>query len=64
MGKEGQMWRCTLVIPVLGRLRQEKCAFESSLGYIKQLCPKRKKVRKGNTIRRPHDDGSNWTWLE
>jgi hypothetical protein len=47
MGKEGQMWRCTFVIPVLGRLRQEECAFETSLGYITQHCPKRKKVRKG-----------------
>jgi hypothetical protein len=31
------------VIPVLGRLRQEDCEFQASLGYTERLSRKKKK---------------------
>jgi hypothetical protein len=36
--KLSQVWWCTLVIPALGRLRQEEQQLEASLGCIAILC--------------------------
>jgi hypothetical protein len=34
--------------PALGRLRQEDCEFEASLGYIAKMSPKKRKKEKEN----------------
>jgi hypothetical protein len=39
-----------LVIPVLGRLRQEDCEFEASLGYTVRPSLKKKKKRASETL--------------
>jgi hypothetical protein len=46
--KTKQAWRCTSVIPALGRLKQEDHEFKVKLGYILRPCPK----KKGNRTRR------------
>jgi hypothetical protein len=39
-------WWCTPVFPVLGRLRQEDCEFQASLGYTERLSLKKKKKKR------------------
>jgi hypothetical protein len=36
-GELCQVWWCTLVIPALGKLRQEDQRFKASLGYIVRI---------------------------
>jgi hypothetical protein len=36
--------QCTLVISVVGRLRQETLEFEASLGYVVRPCLKKKSI--------------------
>lgn len=43
-------WRCTSLMPALGRLRQEELSSsEASLGYTMRLCVERGKKRKQRT---------------
>jgi hypothetical protein len=44
------MWYHTLVIPTLGRLKQEDHEFEASLGYVASLDPK---IRRKHKIKKP-----------
>jgi hypothetical protein len=44
--KTGQLWWYTLVIPALGRLRQEDFEFEASLGLYSENLSLKKKERK------------------
>jgi hypothetical protein len=60
--QSSQAWRCTLVIPALGRQRQEEDhKFETSVGYIVRPClkTKRQKQQTKNPDRRKGN--SNFT---
>jgi hypothetical protein len=41
IGKNGQAWWCTPIIPAVRRQRQEDQAFKASLGYIVRSCLKK-----------------------
>ena len=43
--KNSWVWWCTPVIPVLGRLKQEDCRFETSLSNLARPCFKIKKQK-------------------
>ena len=47
-----QVWWCTPVIPVLGRLRQEDCRFKASLGNLVRPHFKIKIKRAGDIAQR------------
>jgi hypothetical protein len=54
--KAKQMWQCMSIIPVLRRLRQENCEFETSLGY-------RARHRERETERERQTDRQRTTYI-